>query len=90
MTKEWSNDIPNDEYDYDSDYNRTGHMRNNKNHKPKHKNTEKREHFSIDSKIHIKMDLDFALDLGQFLLDSDNPDKRFKSFGHNLRNLSID
>jgi hypothetical protein len=50
----------------------------------------KREHFSIDNMIHIKMDMDFAIDLGNFLLECDNPDKRFKSFGHNLRNLADD
>lgn len=38
--------------------------------------------------LHIicEMDVDFAHDLGQFLLEVQTPDKRFKSFGHNLVN----
>lgn len=90
MTKEWSSGWSDEEQDGDFVFNRPNQVRNNKNYRPKHSTGEKKEHFVIDSKIHIKMDLDFALDLGQFLLDSDHPDKRFKSFGHNLRNLSID
>lgn len=44
-------------------------------------------HFEVCDKVHVKLDFDFALALGQFLLDSDLCDKRFKSFGHHLCNL---
>lgn len=43
-----------------------------------------RIHFEIEDKIQVKLDYDFAIALGNFLLESDVEDKRFKSFGHQL------
>ena len=47
-------------------------------------------HFEICDKITIKIDYDFAVALGQFLLQADVIDKRFKSLGHHLCNLEQD
>lgn len=46
-----------------------------------------KSHFEIDDKITIKIDYDFAVALGQFLLEANIVDKRFKSLGHHLCNL---
>jgi len=44
-------------------------------------------HFEVDDKINLKLDYDFAIALGRFLLDAEIEDKRFKSLGHHLMNL---
>lgn len=80
--------------DSHTDWDANDKSKNDKINKPKYvksrHNDARKEHFSIDNSIHVKLDLDFAIDLGNFLLDCDNSDKRFKSFGHNLKNLSFD
>ncbi len=45
------------------------------------------KHFEVSPMVHCKLDFDFALALGQLLLEIDTDDKRFKSFGHHLCNL---
>ncbi len=49
-----------------------------------------KSHFEIDDKITIRIDYDFAVALGQFLLEADIVDKRFKSLGHHLCALDQD
>ena len=59
---------------------------------PRKKRRPARVHYRIYDRdplpLHIiaEMDEEFARDLGEFLLEVDTPDKRFKSFGHNLCN----
>ena len=55
----------------------------------KHRN-QRVQHFEVSQFIHCKLDFDFALALGQLLLEVDTDDKRFKSFGHHLCNLEGD
>jgi hypothetical protein len=38
--------------------------------------------------VHVELDYDFAIALGELLLEIDVVDKRFKSFGHHLHNLA--
>lgn len=83
---DWDNNYDQPNAQKSKSYYKTNKPRHNK----QHENENRREHFSIDNTIHVKLDLDFAIDLGNFLLECDNQDKRFKSFGHNLRNLSLD
>lgn len=48
------------------------------------------KHFEVSPYVHCKLDFDFALALGQLLLEVETDDKRFKSFGHHLCNLEDD
>ena len=45
------------------------------------------KHFEVNPMVHCKLDFDFAIALGQLLLETETDDKRFKSFGHHLCNL---
>jgi|AntRauTorcE11897_2_1112592.scaffolds.fasta_scaffold13397_4 hypothetical protein len=56
-----------------------------KRYKPK---KDRVKHFEVSSMIQCKLDFDFALALGQLLLETETDDKRFKSFGHHLCNLA--
>lgn len=46
--------------------------------------------FTIDSKIGIKLDYEFAVRLGNFILESKTIDKQIMALGHNLCNLEED
>lgn len=43
--------------------------------------------FNIDSKIEIKLDYEFAVRLGNFILNSNTIDKQIKALGFQLSNL---
>ena len=43
--------------------------------------------FTIDSKIEIKLDYEFAVRLGSFILNSNTIDKQIKALGFQLSNL---
>ena len=43
--------------------------------------------FAIDSKIGLKLDYEFAVRLGNFILESKTVDKQIMALGHNLCNL---
>jgi hypothetical protein len=43
--------------------------------------------FDIDSKIEIKLDYEFAVRLGNFILNSNTIDKQIKALGFQLSNL---
>lgn len=94
MFSEDSNIDWDNRYGQQEEHKTINYHKSHKHTKPKYNkqydNENRKEHFSIDNTIHVRLDLDFAVDLGNFLLECDNPDKRFKSFGHNLKNLSLD
>lgn len=46
--------------------------------------------FAIDSKIGLKLDYEFAVRLGNFILESKTIDKQIMALGHNLSNLEED
>ena len=71
----------------DSDSNSRGFRKKENYRKNYRKNTGNKTHFTVSPMISCQLDFDFAIALGQLLLDVETDDKRFKSFGHNLCNL---
>ena len=69
---------PSDSYSTDPGNNRKNFSR---------KRQQRAQHFKVSSMVHCELDFDFAITLGQLLLDVETDDKRFKSFGHHLCNL---
>lgn len=48
----------------------------------------KRPSFVVDDRIKLDLDIDLALALGDFILQSETPNSALVAFGHQLNNLA--